>query len=201
MINLLPPRERIDIELSKKNSVLRRYVELLLLAVLIVFVVIAGSLYYLKQQENNTRQSLELNSEKMKELEASQEEAQQLSTTINTIAALLSRDLTFSAMLKDIGTLMPSGAVLSGLELSGTDTKAPLIVSARIENEQVAAVLRNNLANSELFDKAEIVSITKVGTENVSSSSSSSQNSQVDDKYKYTTLINAYFSTKSEAKQ
>lgn len=201
MINLLPPRERIDIELSKKNSVLRRYVELLLLAVLIVFVVIAGSLYYLKQQENNTRQSLELNSEKMKELEASQEEAQQLSTTINTIAALLSRDLTFSAMLKDIGTLMPSGAVLSGLELSGTDTKAPLIVSARIENEQVAAVLRNNLANSELFDKAEIVSITKVGTENDSSSSSSSQNSQVDDKYKYTTLINAYFSTKSEAKQ
>ena len=166
MINLLPPQDRLEIELSKRNSVLRRYIELSLVGVLIIALLVMGAHYYLKTQEKHMANTAELNKQKAQELSKTQEEAEQLAETINTIGALLARDVRFSNMLRDIGSLVPAGAVLTGLELSSADSKAPLLITAQIDNEQKGPVLRNNLANSKLFEKAEIKSITRIGDEN-----------------------------------
>ena len=55
MINLLPPDDRLAIEFSKKNSILRRYIELGLLSIAILAILVAGSYYYLRLQERNKR--------------------------------------------------------------------------------------------------------------------------------------------------
>ncbi len=193
MINLLPPKERQAIATAKKNSILRRYIELFLLSAAILALLVAGSYYYLKRQEKNIQQTADLNKQKLQELEPVQEEAQQLAATMETITALLARDVSFSQMLRDIGKLMPQGSSLTGLELSGVDSQAPLSISAQIENEQTAAVLRNNLAASNLFEKAEIKSIIRKGEDETTTTDKNKKEDEKNSRYQYTATLEAYF--------
>lgn len=194
MINLLPPKDRMNLEFAKRNTVLRRYLELCLLATVFLAFLMVGSYYYLNQQKKNTQAELEFNQQKVAELEPVQEEAEELSKTINTISAIFASDVKFSSMLTDIGALTPSGTVLSGLELSGVDAKSPLVISAQVETENKAAVLRNNLAASDLFDDAKILSINRIGLED-STDQASEEDAPADSPYKFVVTIEAYFAT------
>lgn len=202
MINLLPPKDRHAIALAKKNSILRRYIELCLVSALVLLVLLAGSYYYLKQQENNIQQTADLNKQKVAQLEPVQEEAEQLATTMSTISALLARDVSFSNMLRDIGKLMPSGSSLTGLELSSVESDAPLSISAQVENEQTVAILRNNLASSSLFEKAEIKSIVRKGEEETSETQKQSEKDEdeKESRYQYTATLEAYFKAKKDTR-
>lgn len=182
----------MNLEYAKRNTVLRRYFELCTLAVVFLAALMVGSYYYLNQQRINTEAELALNKENVAELEPIQAEAEELSRTINTISAIFARDVNFSNMLTDIGTLMPTGSVLSGLELSGVDAKSPLVVSAQVDTEKKAAVLRNNLEASDLFDSAKILSISRIGTEDVAESNTEDSPTE-DSPYSFIVNIEAYF--------
>ncbi len=110
-------------------------------------------------------------------------------------------------MLTQIGNITPPGAVLTGLQFSIEDLKLPLVISAQVDSEQKAAVLRNNLAGSSLFSKADIQTISQIGasgsTNSVPSNSQSSSGSTdiATGPYKYTTVINAYFKATTGVKK
>lgn len=182
---------------------LRRYIELVCIGVIILAAVIVGAYYYLYQQQQNTRTNLELTQQKLTELEPVQTRAEGLSISINTISNLISQDIRFSAMLTQIGGLMPQGTVLTGLKFSIGDKAAPLVISAQVDTEEKAAVLRNNLAQSSLFESANIKSITRNDTEKTLVSSDST--SAIDEKlqssaYPYTAVIETYFKGAAKAK-
>ena len=197
MINLLPPKRVLNIKTARNNTVLKRYIELTIIGMLIIIAgaVLAYALF--TTEKENVQKTVDLNQQKISKLEPVQKQAEELSATVNTISGLLSRNIKFSEMLTNIGGVMPDGSVLTGLQFSIQDIKSPLVVSAQVDNEQKAAVLRNNLAGSELFEKADIQSITKneegdttapsIGS--VPVDSSTTENSL----YKFTTVINAYF--------
>ena len=202
MINLLPPQRLANLRLARQNTILRRYVELALVSAVILAGACAVAYYFLNAQQVNTRRTVELDQQKIDQLEPVQKQAEQLSLTVNTIAGLLSHNVKFSDMLTQVGSVTPSGAVLTGLQFSIENLKSPLIISAHVDTEQKAAVLRNNLAGSALFSKAEIQSITQVGSSGTTSSvpNNSDATPGVADTlspYKFTTVINAYF--KSDA--
>lgn len=203
MINLLPPKNRLAIETAKKNTILRRYLELGVLAVCVLAVLIVGSYYFLELQDRNTQKTLDLNKQKLSQLEPVQDEAKQLSLTINTIAALFSREIDFSTMLTKIGQLMPPNAVLTNLEVSSNTKDSPLNISAQVDTEEKAAVLRNNLEKSDLFDKAKIVSIEKITFDETSSAASNSdadKTAAADSPYRFTVQIEAYFADSGDKK-
>src|SRR5690606_7011410 len=141
------------------------------------------------------------------ELEKIQKDAEELSVTVNTISALLARNVEFSEMLTEIGSVMPSGAVLTGLQFSIEDLESPLVISAQLDTEERAAVLRNNLASSNLFHKAEIKSIKLLEDEEPSGTGTSGGSTitpapqqptttlapAAPSPYKYTVTIDAYF--------
>ncbi len=185
MINLLPPERLASMRLARSNTVLLRYLELIVISMFVLIMAIVAAQYFLNTQQKNTQQLLDINQKKVKELEPVQKEAEELSATVNTISSLLSKNVKFSEMLTQIGGLMPPGSVLTGLQFSIEDLKAPLAISAQVEDEQKAAVLRNNLANSSLFSKVEIKTITTIEEDDPAAS----QNNP----YKFTTMINAYF--------
>jgi Tfp pilus assembly protein PilN len=118
--------------------------------------------YFFGVQNDNIQRTVDLNNAKIASLQPVQKQAEELSATVNTISGLLSRNVKFSDMLTQIGGIMPPGSVLTGLKFSLEDVEAPLVVSAQVDNEQKAAVLRNNLAASSLFEKAELKNITKI---------------------------------------
>jgi len=205
MINLLPPKMVLDIKIARNNTILRRYIELTLISILLLIAVIIAAYYFFNVQNQNTKRTVDINQVKIDKLKPVQEQAEQLSATVNTISGLLSRNVKFSEMLTQIGGLMPSGSVLTGLQFSIEDVKSPLVISAQVDNEQKAAVLRNNIANSNLFNKADIKSITLIEAKTTTPSSTPTTTEQTtvptltpnttstNSPYKFTTVINAYF--------
>ena len=195
MINLLPPARLLNMRIARNNVILRRYLELALLSMAIVAIAVIGAYYFLESQQNNSEQTASLARQKAEELAPVQKQAEELSVTINTISGLLSRNIKFSEMLTQIGGVMPSGSVLTGLQFSLQDLKSPLVVSAQVENEERAAVLRNNLANSALFKSAEIKSIIEIeeGDEEPVVNPDGTVVPAQENPYRYTTTINAFF--------
>ncbi len=200
MINLLPPGRVLNIRLARSNTILRRYVELIIVGSLVLLAAILVARYFFGVQNDNIQRTVDLNNAKIASLQPVQKQAEELSATVNTISGLLSRNVKFSDMLTQIGGIMPPGSVLTGLKFSLEDVEAPLVVSAQVDNEQKAAVLRNNLAASSLFEKAELKNITKIEDEtstttptNPSTGPSVSAIPQPVSAYKFTTVINAYF--------
>lgn len=205
MINLLPPKQRLEIRTAKQNSLLRRYLELSIVGVMVLTLLIIGSHYYLSMQERNSKKTVELNQDKIKELQSIEADAEDLSTTLQLIATIISGDVKFSTMLTEIGSLMPPKSVLTGLELTNIDEKTPLLITAAIDQEEKAAILKNNLETSSLFERAYVRRIyTTDSQETTSVTTTNSQNNRDDeskddtDEYKYLTEIEVYFKPKEK---
>lgn len=193
MINLLPPQKLANIRIARGNTVLRRYIELMLLSLAVIITAFVVANYFMNVQQANVQKIIDEDQKTLSKLEPVQKEAQQLSDTVNTIAGLLTRDVRFSTLLEQIGGIMPNGAVLTGIQYSTDDLKAPLVISAQVEDEQTAAVLLNNINASDLFASAEIQSINSVQENSSASSSAADQEVVKPTKYKYNATINAYF--------
>lgn len=160
MINLIPPKRLVDIRIAHSNTILLRYVQLLVVSLFVVLSALAVSYYFLHRRQQDVQAILTVEQKKVQQLELVQKDAEQLSATINTIAGLQSRNLKFSEMLTKIGSAMPDGTVLTGLQFSLENADAPLVISAEAENERLAAVLRDNLLTIGLFKTATIKNIT-----------------------------------------
>ena len=222
MINLLPPARLTNLRIARSNTILRRYIELILLSLGLFGLAVFAGYYFLHIQQSNTARTLELSRQKVKKLEPVQKQATELSATVNTIAGLFSsNNVKFSEMLTQIGGLMPDGSVLTGLQFSIEDLKSTLVVSAQVDTEQKAAILRNNLASSSLFSKVDIQTISQIqsttsgSSTSTNSTSSSNTNSSSttptdtaptsepiqDSPYKFTAVLNAYLKTQPGAKK
>jgi Tfp pilus assembly protein PilN len=193
MINLLPPQKLANIRIARSNTVLRRYIELTLLSLAVILTALVVANYFMNVQQANVQRIIDEDQKTIAELEPVQKEAKQFSATVNTIAGLLTRDVRFSTLLEQIGGVMPNGAVLTGIQYSTDDLTAPLVISAQVENEQIAAVLLNNINASDLFASAEIQSINSVEEESSTPSSNPDQPVAPPVQYKYNATINAYF--------
>ncbi|MBP7837397.1 hypothetical protein KA021_01705 [Candidatus Saccharibacteria bacterium] len=200
MINLLPPQRLLDKQIARSNTILRRYVELSVISIAVIGLAVVAASYFLKSQQNDVQETVARNTQKVKELAPVHKQGEELAATITTISNLLSHNVNFSDMLMQIGGVTPPGAILTGLQFSIEDFDSPLVITARVESAERGAVLRNNLASSELFSKAEIQSITQAED----SETSSVPNAPTPDgevapsiekksQYKYTAVINAHF--------
>lgn len=205
MINLLPPQKLANIRIARGNTTLRRYLELFIALLVIVVAALVSSYYFLSAQKANEQSIVDAEKSRVAELEPVQKQAEQLSATINTIASLSSRDVAFSNLLVQIGGLMPEGSVLTGLQFSIEDYDSPLVISAQIESEATAATLLKNLQSSDLFESAEIKTVSKNEEPEVAAAPQTTETTtdtttapvpsepvQVSP-YKFTTIIDAYF--------
>lgn len=190
MINLLPPKRLMNMRLAKSNTILSRYIKLLLISMIILGGIVAGAYYFLDIQQQRAAEAQRLDQKRIDALLPYHEQAQQLSTTVSTIANVMSSDVAFSNMLTQIGNLMPSGAALTGIQLSAEDLSAPLVVSAHVDTEQRAVVLLNNLNQSDLFERAQIRTIQLIDSENESTKS-----------YNYIVTLDVYMKAQAEEKR
>jgi Tfp pilus assembly protein PilN len=200
MINLLPPQRLLNKQIARSNTVLRRYAQLSVISMVVIGLAVVVASYFLKSQHNDVEETVARNTQKVSELSPVHKQGEELAATITTISNLLSHNVNFSDMLTQIGGVTPPGAILTGLQFSIEDFDSPLVITARVESAERGAVLRNNLASSDLFAKAEIQSITQAGDSDTSSVPDAptpegdiAPKTQKQSRYKYTAVINAHF--------
>jgi Tfp pilus assembly protein PilN len=164
MINLLPLDIRTERQYGRKNRVLLGYVFALLITALIVAIVMIGGLTFFGTDSGSIKSEIEQNKIVIASL---QKKTTELNTTVaklDTVDNLYESGISFSELIPKIGSLLPEGAVLNALSLTGENTDT-LVLDFDLETAELSAVLIRNLVDSDLFEAADVSSINPKGPE------------------------------------
>ncbi len=166
MINLLPPDHKTALIYARRNTLLARWLAGLLgTFVLIAMTVLFGSVYLKTESKRYTHISEGTRQElKNQNLEAIQAKVENISGKLKLISQVLSQQIIFSGLIKQIGAVMPEHAVLSNVDIS--KVAGGIDLTANTSDYTTATQVQVNLTDpsNKLFDKADIVSINCNGS-------------------------------------
>lgn len=161
MINLLPTDVRDTITYARRNTILLRWLIVFLVGFIgIAFVVVAGIIYINASSSQVSKQvdqaKLDLKTQK---LEETQTRVEDMSNSFKLVSQVLSKQVLFSEVLKQVGAVMPRGASLASLSVEQLQGGIDLQIGA--VDYQSATQVQVNLEDpkNKLFEKVDIVSI------------------------------------------
>lgn len=166
MIDLSPNYHKDTLKYARRNATLLSW----LIGIMTILILATGTLFvgqfYLTTETKrfsdiNTNIEQEL---KDKDLEGTLKTIQNISNNLKLIVQVLSKQIIFSDLIKQIGAVMPENTVLSNIELSKVEGGLDLTAEAKDHN--TATQIQLNLADpaNKLFDKVDIVSINCAAT-------------------------------------
>ena len=187
MINLLPPDIKHSLSYAKKNDQLRHWCMGLAITGLGTALVLLFGIFYIQQSTNNyvkqvERTKSDLETQKLPE---TQKKVEEISSTLKLTVSVLSREILFSKLLKQIGAAIPQYASLTGLSISKVSGGIDLTAAASDYNTATQVQVNLQDPANKIFDKADIISI------NCSSADAS------DPRYPCTVSIRAQFAAKN----
>lgn len=161
MINLLPPELKGQLHSTHQSSLMRRWLLILLLANAGLVLILGFGWAYIGQQNRNLEKNLESTKQQLQtqDLTGTQAKAKDISNNIKIINQVLSREIRFSDLISEIGSVMPPGTILSNLNLTKIDGGIDLKASARDYNSAAQIAVNLSDPKNNIFDKVDIVNI------------------------------------------
>ena len=162
MISLLPPDIKQNISYARHNAKLARWLSALGLGIAGTAVVVLFGLFYMQQQTTSLKNQVklttnELNAQKLPE---TQKQVEDISSSLKLVVQVLSREILFSKLLKQIGSSIPAKASLTGISLSKISGGIDLTAIAADYNTATQVQVNLKDPKNKIFDKADIVNIT-----------------------------------------
>lgn len=161
MINLLPPAVKDEILYARRNTALRRWIVACTLAVAGVGVIVLAGLFYLQKSINNydsqlveARQSL-----KAQKVDETQKQIEDISSSTKLAVQVLSREILFSKLIRQIGSALPSNTALNSLEIDQLEGGIQLSASAADFNSATQIQVNLQDPKNGVFEKSDINSI------------------------------------------
>lgn len=162
MINLLPPELKQSYKYARRNSSLLHLAGLFGVGIAGMIVIVAAGLVYLQQASHNYAVQSALIEASLKEQKQDEvdKEAKDISSSLKLAVQVLSQEVLFSQLLKQLAVVTPSNASLSGISISQLQGGVDIV--AKTIDYDAATQLQINLADpaNKIFEKADIVSIT-----------------------------------------
>jgi hypothetical protein len=162
MINLMPPQSKEDTLYARRNVKLVKWIIAIIIAAIGSFAIIAfGQLYLIQSTKTYSRQ-IEEGQEKlrMQKLEETQNRVNEISSSMKLVLQVLSREILFSKVLRQVGAAVPTGAVLTQLTINKVEGGIDLTFEAK--DYQTASQILINLQDPEnkVFESADIEDIS-----------------------------------------
>ncbi|MEK7599667.1 MAG: PilN domain-containing protein [Patescibacteria group bacterium] len=171
MINLLPPEVKTNYKYARRAVGLRRWaiifaIAFIGLAALSTFGLVSlhrSSLSYTKQIKSADAVFAKEN------FSGTQKQVQDISNSFKLVVKVLSQEVLFSELLKQIAATIPAKANLTSLNIS--QTQGAIDISAIATDYNTATQVQVNLADpsNKIFSKADIVSINCAATNSLNS--------------------------------
>ncbi len=162
MINLLPPTTKHTYHYARRNRTLLRWSMACLFSLVGATLLAGGGYVYLNQSIHSTTQQIASTNKQLQaqHLSEVQKQVTTISNNLKLTVQVLSQEVLFSKLLKQLASVTPSDAVLTNLTIS--QTQAGVDISAQTANYNAATQLQINLADpkNQIFSKADIVSIS-----------------------------------------
>jgi len=162
MINLLPTDVKTNYVYARRNTKLRRWAFFCFLGIVGVGIVITGGLFYMNQsihdyttQKQKTQTVLDA-----QKLGATEKQVQDISGSLSLVVRVLSKEVLFSNLIKQIGAAMPANSSLTSLKI--VQTTGGIDLSAVASDYSTASQVQVNLQDpaNKIFNKADIVNIS-----------------------------------------
>ena len=163
MINLMPVEAKTNILYARRNTHLAHWTvgSLMIILAMAATVVLGG--FYIDSSKQRLSNSITSTQDTIttQKLDETQKEAENISGGVKLIVQVLSKEILFSKLLQQLGTLMPAGATLGDVQLSSKIDGA-LDLTANAVSQQAATQVQLNLQDSKnnLFDKVDAISVT-----------------------------------------
>lgn len=161
MINLLPPEVTENYRYARRNRILLRWIALIFASITGAAIITGGGLFYIHHTSDTyTRQLASANHElQTQDLTAVQKQVTDISGNLKLAVQVLSKEILFSELLKQLGRVTPSNAILTNLAIS--QTQGAIDITAQTTDYTAATQLQINLADpkNQIFSKADLVNI------------------------------------------
>lgn len=170
MINLLPPDHKQAIRFARFNSTLVKWLSGIGIAAAGIAVITGGSLFYLRQDSSSLRTSIEHSKAELesRKEDATLQQAAEMSGNVKLAVDVLSNEVLFSKLLRQIGFALPAGTVLQSLSLTSDlgNTGIDLQIGSLDYETGTRAHVNLNDSSNGIFEKADLNSVTcETGTE------------------------------------
>ena len=164
MINLLPPETKHAYRYAVQNERLLKWVLALVIGLVGLGAIGTYGWVSLHQAiDTNTKSVNSLESTLTAEdLNGTETQVQTISNDFSLVVKVLSQEVLFSKLLKQIAAAMPQGANLTSLNISSTTKGSGLDITAESTDYTAATQVQVNLAdpNNGIFSKADLVNIS-----------------------------------------
>lgn len=165
MINLLPEDLKENLLYARRNRFLSKWLIAVFIGLVgIGGVVLAGNLY-INQSTKAYAGEVQRRKDQLAEqkFEDTQKRTEEISSSTKLALQVLSRQVLFAELLRQIGAAMPSGAALQSLSIGKLEGGIDL--QAVASDYQTATQVQVNLADpaNKIFEKADIVNVTCSG--------------------------------------
>lgn len=161
MINLLPPELKQGYKYARYNRHILRWIAAFIVAIAGVAVITAGGMLLMQSNINSYKSKIasaqaQLASQNMTGVEA---QVTTISNNLKLMVQVLSKEILFSKLLTQLGTITPSNVELTSLSIS--QSQSAIEVTAQSTDYNAATQLQENLAspNNQIFSKADLVSV------------------------------------------
>lgn len=162
MINLLPPQVKEDYKYARHNSTLIRMLMALGFGIAGLALIAAAGMFYLHQSASTyANQSAQMEEVLAgQDSEAVRKEAQEMSNSLKLAVQVLSKEVLFSQLLKQLAVAIPSDVRLTDVTIN--ELGGGINVSAEATDYSAATQLQVNLAdpNNMIFAEADIINIS-----------------------------------------
>jgi Tfp pilus assembly protein PilN len=161
MINLLPPDLKQEYRYARRNRHLLQWVGSFLVVIVGLAIITGTGLVYLNNSANTYRQRTTDTNQQLQaqNLAGVQKQVTAMSNNLKLAVQVLSKEVLFSKLLTQLGSITPPNVVLTGLAIS--QTQGAIDITAQTTDYNAAAQLQANLADpaNQIFAKADLVSI------------------------------------------
>lgn len=165
MINLLPPEVKKQYHYASLNTKLKGWITAAVIALIGVIVIGAAGLIYLKQISHSYDDQVAAAKATLQQqnIDGTRKKVNEISSDLKLSVQVLSKEVLFSKLLKQMATLTPPNTSLSSFSIA--PSASALDIAAKTADYNAATQLQVNLAdpNSKIFSKADIVSINCSG--------------------------------------
>lgn len=162
MINLLPPEVKEDYRYARRNRHLLKWVIAFLFGISGIVLITASGVFIMHNASSDYRSKIATaQTELASQNDAGiKKEVTSVSNNLKLMVTVLSKEILFSKLLAQLGTITPQNVVLTDLSIS--QTESAIDITAQAANYNAAAQLQANLAdkNNQIFSSADIVNIT-----------------------------------------
>lgn len=161
MINLLPDETKRQIRAAHTNTMLVKY--LLVLGFAIGFLVLActASYFFLVNTKESNQKILDSGQSQTSIYSVLKKQVDTLRSNLSTATSILDEQVSYSSIIMEIASVLPSGVVMDSLNLDGSTLGTPITLQLRASSSNIEPEIKQGFQSKpQLFSNYNLQTIT-----------------------------------------